>query len=532
MAKTSTTQVFSFFGREALNGGLNVSDNPLIIGPAEMTVAQNITIAQSLSRKKRPGMVDYHVGTFASTASYPTIAANTPILGISQYWRYLSATGVPSEDLFLHQGTKVWSIPDRINQAVDRTGSLALTAGSRISYQVFQGIIYFCSSTTGDGYNKWNALGATPGSATSATAPPDGPGKYLGIYNGRMVMGGNDDFPFRVYLSAALDAEDWVSVLADSLDLDYDGDPEGITAIFPQFQGRLFVATRRSIYEITGNNPSDFAVQAVTKGIGCIGANTVVATPNDILFCSDRGAHSLRKVITSDQTEVQFLSRPIQTLWTQLLTTSLLNQSQAVWDESQNLYIITVPSSGQTQNDTILCYNLNYGHWTLWEDVDARSLTNALINNKQYPLIGRENGRIGYLDPASSTDFGVGFASRFKTGKFFPGGDLTSEKRFLSMTILVATTQAASININWFIDSAESTKVGGKTLTVGTQADILGTTFVLGTSRLGQGRFVPITLSIEDVGYNIQFEFSSSGNSSLEFLGYILEVDNANPVYT
>lgn len=525
MAKT-----YVFRGSQGLNGGLNVSDDPLIVGPNEMTVAKNVLISNSLSRRKRPGQEAYHLSSFASTASYPTLGE--PIRGIIQYWRYASATGEVQEDLFLHSEDKVWSIASRTDPAIDRTGALVLSETGIPQYQIFEGILYFVSSQTADGYNKWNGLATTPGNAEAATAPPDGVGKLLGTYRGRMLMAGNPDFPFRLYVSASLDAEDWVSADATSLDLTYDGDPNGITAILPEKDGRVYIATRRSIYELSGDTLNSFIVKRITQGIGCVGQGTVVALPNDILFASDRGVHSLRKIAVSDQTEYAFQSEKIQLLWTTLLATNLLEQARATWDEVNNIYEITVPSSGQLENDTVLSYNIGYGHWTLWDGISARSINQVLLLNKQYVICGREDGNIVFLNPELTEDLDVGFVYQFKTGKFFPDDDVTSEHRFKAITILASTTSASAIQVNVYIEGKDGTRQINRSVSFGTEADLLGSTFILGQSTLGIGRFVPARISIEETGFCMQLEIISGGSSDINFLGWSVEVEGDNERFT
>lgn len=528
--KTSSTKIYNFYSKNGLAGGLNISDDPLIVGPQEMTVADNVLIGQTMSRKKRPGLENYDTASYTGTASWPSTAA--PIRGIIQYWRYGSGTGAVLEDIFLHSDTKVWSIANRASGATNRTGSLTIANDGIPSYQVFEGILYFLSSASADVYSKWNGLAEPAGNATAATAPPDGPGKYLGIWNGRMVMAGNPDFPFRVYLSGALDAEDWISVDATSFDLSYDGDPDGVTAIFPELEGSLFIATRRSIYELSGTSLANYSLRRVTRGVGCVGHGTVVATPNDILFASDRGIHSLKRVIVSDQSEISFYSRDIQKLWVDLLNANLLSQSSATWDETQNLYVITVPSSGQSENDTVLCYNMTYGYWTVWNDIEARCLNTVLLSNKQYVLAGREDGKVAILNPSITTDFGSGYTFHMKSGKFFPDSALTNQFRFISVTALLSVTQPSSVAIGYSIDAINGTRTGSRNFSFGNTSDLLGTSFILGSSSLGLGAFLPVRLSIEETGYNFQLEVTAGGTSDINFLGWILEVEDADPVYT
>jgi hypothetical protein len=69
-------------------------------------------------------------------------------------------------------------------------------------------------------------------------------------------------------------------------------------------------------------------------------------------------------------------------------------------------------------------------------------------------------------------------------------------------------------------------------ITLGDSSSLLGSTFVLGVSTLGIGRFIPLRVSVQDVGYNFQLQITASGESSLEFHGWVLEVDDANTNYT
>jgi hypothetical protein len=337
-------------------------------------------------------------------------------------------------------------------------------------------------------------------------------------------------------VSSALDAELWTGLDATSFDLSYDGDPEGVTAILPEIEGRIYIATRRSVYELSCSDPSDvttFSVRRVTRGVGCVGQGTVVATPNDILFASDRGVHSLKRVIVSDQSAVTFLSRDIQKLWTNLLNSSLLKQAQSTWDEVQNLYVITVPSSGQIENDVILALNLTYNYWMQWDTVEGcRALNTVLLSNRQYVLGGTEEGKIVFFNEDLSTDLGQGFAFNMKSGKFFPDSSLTNQFRFISVTMLVSVEDPSSIAIGWSIDSVDGTKTRSRSVQVGNDADLLGSSFVLGASRLGQGAFVPIRVSVEETGFNFQLEITAGGSSEINFLGWILEVEDADSVYT
>lgn len=526
MGKGDRSHFYTFLGREGLKGGLNVSDDPLIVAPQEMVTAKNISIAQSLSRKKRPGKELYHTGSYSGTGSFPNLV--DPIRGVVQYYRFASATGEEQEDIVLHQSSHIWRVPNRTDPATKIEGAFVPSTTGIPFYQVCNGVLYFVTDKSADGYKKWNGLATVPGNVQVATPPADGVGKYLGTYRGRMLMAGNPDFPFRLYMSSPLNAEDWTGMDATSFDLDYDGEQGGITAIFPEIEGQCYVATKRSIYSLSGTDVDTFSIRKDTKGIGCVSQGTVISTPNDILFASDRGLHSLAKVVVSDQNQFSFQSREVQKIWTDQLNRNLLAQAKATYNEDQNEYVLTVPTGSSTANDMILVYNITFNLWTTWESVRARSLSDVNVSDKQYPISGGEDGRLTFLNPRNTTDWDGGYTFQMKSGKFFPGGDIWSQFRFKSVTVLCSAESAASIQINSYIDAVDGTKSVNKTAILGEGTDFLGTTFILGSSKLGIGRFIPVRVSIDEVGFNYQLEVIAGGNSDILFHGFVLEVEDAD----
>ena len=516
------TKRYVYLGEDGFSGGQS-SENPIALNKNQMIISDNILIGTTLSRRKRGGQQKYHTGTFDLTASYPV--SGVPIRGLKDFWRTASLAGNPVSDVFLHQGAKVWSIDDRNTVAVDRTGALTLNTGAVPCYQPFNQKIYFTSTVTADGYNKWDGASA---SAVAATPPADGVGKYLCAHLGRMIMAGQDDFPFRVYMSVSLQPENWSSGSgATSLDLDDDGDPEGVTGV-TSFQSRLYVWTRTSLYEITGNTPDTFIVNKITDGIGCISHASIVKVPNDVIFASDRGVHSLRQIASGRQTETAFLSRDIQKMWTTLLNSSLYKRITAEYDKNINNYIISVPSSGQQNNDNLLCFNIEYNTWTVWPNINARSISKVLLSNKYETILGREDGKITLINQLNRNDLDSGYTARFVTGVLYPG-QIEVEKKFKSITVLASTQSNSQYQVGWNIDGEVS---NSKTIELSAGEDLLGSTFVLGSSVLGVGQYLPETVSIDDTGYGIQININIVGTDDLEVYGFILEVEDANENYS
>lgn len=530
MPATDSSKRFSYFGRDALYGGLNVADNPIIVDAKQLVTADNIAIKSSLARKKRGGLELYHTGSYGGTASFPTYGI--PIRGIKQYFRYASTTGEVQSDLFLHQSTNVWSINTRTSPGVIRTGLLTLNVAGIPSYQVFDGVLFFTSTETADGYNKWDGL--APTAVAASGHPADGVGKYLQIHQGRMWMAGVPGFPFRLYYSQSLDPETWAGgaagAAAGSFDLTAYGDPDGITAIMPSHQGSLYVSTRKTIFQITGIDATDFTITPVSIGVGAVNHQSVVAIPNDIVFLTDRGVSSLKKILLGDQTETKFLSRDIQPVFTNLLNQSLWDRAYATYDQNLNAYVLSCCSAGSAINDTTLVYNIEYGLWTVWTGINARSLSISYDSNKEKIVFGQENGRIALYNDTLTSDYSGDYAFNQKTGVLYPGGDITRIKRFLNVTVIASTTKASNLSVGWTIDGQRS---GSKAIAIGQTSDLLGSTFILGSSRFGIAQYIPYTISIDDHGYGIQLSFTVGGPGDIEFYGFILEVEtDENKRYT
>jgi hypothetical protein len=155
----------------------------------------------------------------------------------------------------------------------------------------------------------------------------------------------------------------------------------------------------------------------------------------------------------------------------------------------------------------------------------------VLISNKVKVLLGKENGRVAYLEPTTTTDFGAGVTAQMKSGKIIPGGDLTSQKAFKSLTLLLSSTTVGSITVSWIVESLNSNLTGSRSITLGSSTGLLGSTFVLGASALGLGKFQPIKISVNQIGYNFQMELVISGAMNFELYGYILEVEEQDSVY-
>lgn len=536
---TRQTNRIRFNGREFLQAGLNLNDNPVLVPANEMVDATNILIGKTLARKKRGGMTYYNVDDSDETADYPENpknggSASEPILGLYEFWRYDSTSGSPKMTLMVRQGSKIWGIDSRTGAADDLTGPLTLPTTGRITFQAFEGRVYWVGTNPTEGYNYWDGTSSSAVAVSGgSTLPPDGTPQYIVSHGGRMWAWGVPDFPYRVYYSEFFDAENWAVAAygatgspADpgSLDMDPFGDPVGISGGV-SYQNRLYLFMNRASFEVSGSTINDFFVRTLSRNVGCLGHHTIVQVGNDIFYASERGLLSLSSTDKAVQSEFDYLSRTISKLWNRGIDKNRGEQFSAAYDDEEGLYLLSVPALGSTSNSLVLAFNAEARVWSgVWTGINARTLISARVDGRTRVIAGREDGVIALCGEDSLLDFGEPYTAVFKTGYLYPGDEIDVESVWKHATLLASAEGDASLTINAYVDSRLVASIGVD-LTSG--QDVLGSTFVLGQSVLGSGSFIPETFPLKGQGYGLQLEVIFNTTVVTEVYGFVVESKSA-----
>lgn len=334
----------------------------------------------------------------------------------------------------------------------------------------------------------------------------------------------------RLHYSSPFNPEEWQG-RGDSGARDIqqgDGDPEGITSIFPSFKGRLIVGKRTSVYQLLGDTPEFYQTAVITQGLGCVGHKAVAAVDtDDIVFVSERGVHSLAATFDKGDFEGAFLSRNIQPTFNKFEKT-LLKEIQAVYVEDINSLVFAVADAGDTQLTDLYLYNIETQGWYRWPNVNATALGVWIKNDNSRKLyFGDSSGRVSETQNGDYTDYdGQAYDYVVKTGAIYPGDDVVGIKGFKKLTLIYKPTGdfqfLASVKIDNFDKQALSYKQD-------TSGDKLGTTFVLGSSVLGiETVFAPFTKQIDGYGRGLTLEIKqSAANEQVEIYGYVIEYEIA-----
>jgi hypothetical protein len=510
-------------------GGVNTSVDPTRVPSNQVVQADNIILGPTGSKKKREG-IDYDFDDASndtdSIIKLHDFHYDTPS-GSGKTHRIFGLTS--DDDFYVYES-------DGSRTTLTDSGtaySNSITCASTVTYN---NAVIICTDGASNQVKRYKPSASTdvvdlPGSPPDATV--------CGSHLGRLWLNDKDNLD-RLHYSPAFDEETWGGT-GDSGAIDVgqgDGDPDGITAIFPTFKGELFVAKRTKLYRIAGSTPATFSVVLVSDGIGCTSHNSIAAVDqDDLIFQSTKGFHSIAATERFGDFESSFISDNIQGTFNNNFPANRLKYSHGTYIPSLNSYAVAITDNdfSATQNKAIWLYNIEFKAWYRWADVDCESMVLVTDSDRRRPYLGTSTSRVAKTLNSTNSDTdtsgtSVGIDYTVKTGFIYTDSNPYIVKAFKYASALYKPENAHQINISAQIDGFETQQ---KTLTISAEGDLLGSTFILGTSVLNP-TFVlePRTVSIDGYGRGIQLTFSQEQtDQELDIQGFSIEWEPASTDY-
>lgn len=141
-----------------------------------------------------------------------------------------------------------------------------------------------------------------------------------------------------------------------------------------QLGDRLVIFKERSIYNLffTGDADIPFTVQQSDSNVGCVAQFSVQEIENGLIFLSHDGFYYY------DANNSYKISLQIQsTLLSYNLTR--LNQSRSMIQKNKNRYFCSLPSSGQTNNDTVIVWDWELNAFSIYGGIAANSMATIYV---------------------------------------------------------------------------------------------------------------------------------------------------------
>ena len=498
------------------DGAQNTTKNALLISPKDIVTSDNIVYTTYSTKKKRPGI----------SLPFARPAGNSHILGGIDFHRL----GV--QRVVYYDGVKLRALDPATGIVDDITGTHAIPVDEAVTFTIFNGLlmIFFYGGNTPP--KRWTQSGSIVD--LGATAPNAAFGRVF--LNSLWVP--DPTVPGRVLKSRTGDPTLFTGGDSLAIDLDVnDGDPDGITAIFPPFYGSLYVAKRFSLYRITPqyNGATLFYAPAkISDGVGCISHNAAVAAEGNIIFPSDRGLHTFDSTDKVSGIEPNFLSGVIQPTWVSETNFDRGRFMQATYDPTLNSYLFIHPSRTRLYPNNLWGYSVEVGKWYRWQNFNHTSVFKYVdtVNSRVRTMVGSRDGDMGYLDEDVKTDYGVPYNCSMQSGIISPAGAPDEQFGFNYIAPIFVPQTQGKFKITYKIDghTIETLEFDMTDTSLG---DDLGEDFIPGQSVLGGVPRIKIDKR-SIVGYGMVYELIISheaiADEDFELLGILMDVDRTTKI--
>jgi hypothetical protein len=502
-------------------GGLETVSIPGTTTLGRLSEGRNFMVDINGAKKKNPGTIQQDVNPPDSLAP----AGNARAL--FDYWR-TTGTAKTRRTVFGASGKFYADNSDGLY--LDITGPFSILATDNVAVETFFGLLLLAFDNNPGGTPlKWTQSGTL---AALGGTPPNA--KYLRTFLNRLWVTGVGAFPDRLYASAIGNPEDWtLGGGAFTVDIDQgDQDPVGNTSIFPPFYGRMIVAKRRSLYEITPSGAT-FALRNIITGLGCVSHNGVASIDSDIIFPSERGISTLGMTDKLGQVDTAFASSAIQDLYQDIVSFDRAGNMRSIYVPELNSYLLALTTKNSLTNDVVLGYNFALGEWYQWDlNVSAFArFVDSNDSNKTKVLVANDQGKIGILDTSKRgrtvTWFGERLTMQFSTGIIYPLA-VRKEVTFRKLTVYYKpSVQGSKLLISYRVNSrfVEDLEFDMSPLP---GAGVIGSA-VIGVDRIGtSGVIKHVTRNLRGVGEAIELIFTHtpvSDDDDCEIYGFVLEFE-------
>lgn len=515
-------------------GGLNTSQDAIILDPQNLTVADNIIFTTSGSRRKRGGQSHYN-----STAIGTSSAS---ILYFTSYWGVVSNVKRERFVTVDSNGKVYRNTPGATSFASFSTLVLTVSQGGITSEVMNNNLVM---GFQGNGVPKvWVGQSTSVNlvSMTSSTtvALPFTTAWICRSFIERMFVAGDPALPDRLYVSVPGTYNNFTqgAVAGSGIVLDIgigDGDPSGITAIFPGTGANrvVYVAKRRHLYAIDCSNVDQrlWSITLISNQIGVINPNAVVTLDEtDIIFMSDRGVHSLSQVLqTTAVIPGEFLSFPIQPDYNEVINGANRSQISLVYVPSLNSVLFSCKRVGVSTYETIYGFNIELKQWFRWTSVPCNYITTRFNTTTGLDELYAcaPSGFINKLNQTTLADFGAAISSVITSSFIFPDGIPLMEYNFLNLILVFRSRDTSTFTVQYTIDGVINDSFVVQQKTAG--GNILGTTLLGSTFILGRLQGVkPYFAPLAGVGSSIQITIThNTASKDIDLFGMVLEYENA-----
>jgi hypothetical protein len=212
----------------------------------------------------------------------------------------------------------------------------------------------------------------------------------------------------------------------------------------------LYVFGRRQIliYQ-NANDPTNLSLADAITGIGCCARDSIKATGDDIIFLSDSGVRSVKRVVQDRSAPLRDMSANVRDDLVRAVAAETLADIKAVYSDSQAFYLLVLPVSGITY-----CFDMRGALQSGASRMTTWALTpSALCSIRSKELL---MGFAGYVGSYTGyQDNGSQFPMAYYTN-YFDLGSPSAVKVLKKVSFSVVGGSAATVVLKYGFDYSNS----------------------------------------------------------------------------
>ena len=121
------------------------------------------------------------------------------------------------------------------------------------------------------------------------------------------------------------------------------------------FRDSLFIFCENRIFKMTGSTLSDFAIQPVTRDIGCVNKDTIQEFAGDLLFLGPDGLRTVAATARIGDTALGAITQNVQSIFDANIKDSTVFESIVIPDKTQYRIFFSKAGQGEVLTRGIIC---------------------------------------------------------------------------------------------------------------------------------------------------------------------------------
>ena len=286
------------------------------------------------------------------------------------------------------------------------------------------------------------------------------------------------------------------------------------------FRDSLFIFCENRIFKMTGSTLSDFAIQPVTRDIGCVNKDTIQEFAGDLLFLGPDGLRTVAATARIGDTALGAITQNVQSIFDANIKDSTVFDSVVIPDKTQ--YRIFFSKAGQGENLTrgIICVR----RADKFEFAEIRgvkpSATDALVVDGDVRVIHGDFSGFVHRQEAGNTFDGTAILARYRSPDLSFGD--TGVRKHMQRVILNFKPESA-IDADLFVrydnEASDSARPAAYALDSSQVAAQFGSATFSTTSSAAQfvfgGPSQPLVRqSVEGSGFSVALRVKDGGQTA------------------